>query len=188
MGFFIYKQYLYYMKVLISERQQKLILEQGIFGRIIKSAKDLENIKFVNLELPKIKITKLIDDINNFNSKQLKFLSDIEKNVDIMSNFKKYTSYKVELDNIFKNFYDDFFESIDIDLDYKLIFDKINDGDNSWVKLVDDSDVEDFLIKYFMLSKQKNDYLTDVLEKIKIKYKEGKNNFIKNTDKENWEP
>jgi len=175
------------MKVLVSERQKILILEQGIFGKIIKSAKDLENIKFVNLEVPKIKISKLIDDIANFNSKQLKFLAEIEKNFDVASNFKNYASYKVELNNIFKNFYFDFFEGINLDLDFKLIYKKINSGDNSWIKLVNDSDTEDFLVKYFMLLQQRNDYLTDVFEKIKIKYKEGKNIFIENTDKKNWE-
>lgn len=176
------------MKVLISERQKILILEQGgIFGKIIKYAKDLENIKFVNLEVPKIKISKLVDDIANFNSKQLKFLSDIEKNVDVASNFKKYSSYKVELDNIFKNFYFDFFKDVDLDLDLKLIYKKINDGDNSWVKLIDNSEAEDFLLKYYMLLQQRKDYFRILLDKIKIKYVEGKNIFIENTDKENWE-
>ena len=44
MGFFIYKQYLYYMKLKITESQYNLLVEQNlgkIFSKILKSGDEL---------------------------------------------------------------------------------------------------------------------------------------------------
>ena len=105
MGFFIYKQYLYYMKVLISERQQKLILEQNKIKSIINAAKQLDQVPPIRLDLkvPVKNISSLTKKLEPLNKKQLDIINDIDTNKDLYLINKKLNDTYVEYTKVLEN-------------------------------------------------------------------------------------
>jgi len=187
MGFFIYKQYLYYMNIKLTESQYILLTEQNKIKSIIKAAKQLDTIPTlrVDLKVPIKKISSLSKKLSPLNKKQLTILSDIEVGKDLDIILKNFNDTYVEYSKVLENHFLEYFKNSETNLDYNTFLQKINDGDSSFINKLT-LEEQNFLFNYSVINSLKNEHFNIIKNNIRNKFKDVTENFIKNSDKENF--